>query len=505
MRSLILAMLAATLCCFMGAAAALASIPDETGYLTDQTGIIEPAAMAKIQLRLARYHAESHRKIAVLLVPGTPGEELGAYADRVVRRWGLAKVPAGGALLLWSAEGYILIRAMEPLAQNLTADAQSEIISRWIVPAFAEGDPGRGILDGVERMIGVIAGEAVGERPSSPLAEDSAPLSSDTLIVEGGDSESVIILAPAMEMPPWIDALPADLARLGGAVNRNPVAGTRELLREAGGQWGDLPVQVQAFALQMRGEQVEPPVPPLAVNAFYVLGVVLAIAALLLFGHAFNAAGVLIGVAGGGALWTATGFTALALCVLVLGLLSPVLLGVLRAVLRNGGEGDRDPEAVAAAQLKAQLAALASKSRPVASLRPAQFAPSTSATPITVSNPPDSRSSASTLAAAGGPPSRQELQELTLLLVATLRRLLASLRLWHLGLALVLMLSSAALAFLVGVGAFIYFALQRGLVRKFLELAWRGNADLLRQLQKLPAPDPADLKPPGGSSAKPAG
>lgn len=506
MRKVMLAVLAATMSLFLGAAAARAPIPDETGYLTDQTGIIGPAAMAQIQVRLARYHAESGRKISVLLVQETAGEELESYADRVVQQWGLAQVKAGGALLLWSAEGYVLIRVTDALAQKLPVEQQFEIISRWIVPAFAEGDAGRGIQDGVARMIGVIDGEAVGARPTPQQSDEGSSPEEGARVLRGSDPGAVLILEPAVDLPSWIAALPNDLERLGGALNSHPITGARKLLAEAGGQWRDLRVEVHALVLQWRGEQVEPATPPFVRNAFYVLGGVLVVAVLLLLGRARNAAAILVGIVGAPALWAATGFTALAVCVLLGGMLLPVLLVMARVVMRGGDE--RDPDAVAAAQLNAQLAAMASKSRHAASFRPMHAAPSTPANPRTAITAPATVSTlrpATATWATAKPPSRQDLQQLANLLLATIRYWVVRLRLWHLGLAMVLLLYSPALAFLAALGVLTYGALQRGLLRAFLELAWRGNAELLRQLQKLPAPDAADLKRRDSSSGKSSG
>lgn len=493
MRRLMLSPLAAMMCLVLGAAHALAPIPDETGYLTDQTGIIEPEAIAQIQLRLAKYQVESRRKISVLLVEATPGEELEAYADRVLEKWGLTQLQDGGALLLWSAEGYILIRATEPMLQKLGSEAQSEIISRWIVPAFAEGDAGRGILDGVERMIAVIAGEPVGERPAPSAAEEGPPAAEDDMLADDSDSAAILIAPPPMETPAWIEMLPADLARLTGAFNAGPVSGARTLLEEAGKQWNDLFVQVQAVILQLRGERIEPPLLPFALNAFYVFGAVLGLVALMLFRRAWGGAAFLITVAGAPALWAATGFTALALCVVAGGILFPFVRRILQAVFRQ--EGEEDSEAVAAAKLKAQLAAMASHKTGVPGSRSGQ--PAVSRTPVSVVLPAARTSpSASPAATRRGPVSAQDLEEFTNLLLATVRHVLSRAKLWHLGAAVALCAISVGLALLVGLALVGYFAVRRGVVHRFLEFGSRRDENIRRLLERFPAPDPADLKSP---------
>lgn len=502
MRGLRLALLMAMLCLVAGGASALARIPDETGYVTDQTGVIEPAAMAQLQLRLAKYHIESHRKISVLLVQATPDEELEAFADRVLDTWGLDRERDGGALLLWSAEGYVLIRATDSLLPALGGEAQAKIISRWIVPAFAEGDASRGIRDGVERMIAVIAGEPVGERPVTsenempPFPEQSDP-------VDDGDSATFTIAPPSRETAPWVAQLPDDLARFAEAFGAGAFAGLRAVLSEAGSQWEDLPVAAQVAWLQLRGERVEPPLPVFALNALCVFAGVLGLAALLLLRGVWSGAALLVSLAGAPALWAATGFTALALCLLVGALLLPAALRVLRALL--GAQDESDSEARAAAQLKAQLAALAS--------RPHQAA-ATHAPTSPLPTPREAGSAtrvpsvlpASVAARRAGPPNAQALEEFTNLLAATFRHALSRARLWHLGLAVALFITSAVLAVLALLALAAYFAVRRGVVRKFLELGTRQDEGLRRLLERLPAPDPADLRTPApATTAKPPG
>lgn len=497
MRRLMFSLLVAMMGVVVGSVHALAPIPDETGYLTDQTGIIEPASTAQIQLRLARYHIESQRKISVLLVQETPDEELEAYADRVLQKWGLAEVKSGAALLLWSAEGYILIRATDPLLRSLGREAQSEIISRWIVPAFAEGDAGQGILDGVERMIAVIAGEAVGERPQAHVPEESLPLTDEAVLSDEGHSADIIIAEPPLEKPAWIEMLPSELVRLTDAISVNTISGTRALFTEAGRQLGDLRVQVQGVALQLSGERVEPPMLPFVLNAFYVLGAVLGLAGLLLFRRAWSGAVLLVAAVGAPALWAATGFTALALCVVMVGVLFPLALRVLLATL--GQEAEGDSEAQAAAHLKAQLSAMASRSKPGTATPPAQTA--TSRIPAA---PAQAAVHVSPAAPRTMPANAQEIQEFTNLLTATVRHVLSRARLWHLGVAVALCLFSFGLAVLAGLALLVYFAVQRGVVYKFLELGARRDDNLRRFLGRFPAPDPADLKPPARETKGPS-
>ncbi|TDU28121.1 TLP18.3/Psb32/MOLO-1 phosphatase superfamily protein [Panacagrimonas perspica] len=365
MRHALIGVVAGLLLLITNVAQAVAPVPRPTGYVTDLTQILEPAEVAKTQILLGKYEVTTGRKLAVLLVEATPDEELEAFADRVLSEWRMDSADKGGALLLWSAEGYILIRAAGPLAERLQGEAQADILSRWVVPAFGRGEAGVGIRQGAEQMIAVLDGGEVGLPSAEEVPVADALAAADAAVKAaqeaaaaaaaaaqgldpapeepGADVDTQIALEPPMEMPPWFEKLPEDVARLAGGVTHSLTSGLDTWFGEAGEQAGQLTVLVPAMLLQIRGEQVEPPFHPVSVGAAYALAGLLALAALMLWGRAFTGA-LIVGALGGGvALWVATGFTALAGCLVLAGLLSPVLVPLLRALLRGANDSEREP------------------------------------------------------------------------------------------------------------------------------------------------------------------
>jgi len=362
MRHALIGIVTGLLLLAASAAQALAPVPRPTGYVTDLTQILEPAEVARTQVLLGKYQVTTGRKLSVLLVEATPEEELEAFADRVLSEWKMDGADEGGALLLWSAEGYILIRVAGPLAERLQSEAQSQILSRWVVPAFARGEAGVGIRQGAERMIAVLDGGEVGFPPAAEgtaedlvsaadaaaeAAQDAAAESMQSIDPAteepGADVDTQITIEPPTEMPTWFEKLPEDVERLAGGVARSLTSGLDTWFGEACEQAGQLTVLIPAMLLQIRGEQVEPPFHPVSIGASYVLAGLLALAALMLWGRAFTGA-LIVGALGGGvALWVATGFTALAGCLVLVGLLSPILVPLLRALLRGANDSERDP------------------------------------------------------------------------------------------------------------------------------------------------------------------
>lgn len=355
MRQALIGIVAGFLLMAASSAQALAPVPPQTGYVTDLTQILEPLDVGMTQVLLSKYNLRTGRKLSVLLVEATPDEELEAYADRVLAEWEMDSADEGGALLLWSAEGYILIRVAGPMGERLGGEVQSEILSRWVVPAFARGEAGKGIRQGVERMMTVLDGGEVGFPPSEPTAEaDPSAVAADAVADAlqsidqsaadiAADTEAQITVEPPLELPPWFEQLPDDLSRLAGGVSSSLPSGLDAWFGEAGDQAGELRVLAPAMLLQIRGEQVEPPFHPVSVGAAYALTGLLALAALMLWGRAFTGA-LIVGALGGGvALWVATGFTALAGCLVLAGLSSPILVPLLRALLSGANDSEREP------------------------------------------------------------------------------------------------------------------------------------------------------------------
>jgi hypothetical protein len=353
---------AVLLLCGLGAAQAVIPVPSATGYLTDQTGIVEPAETARIQVMLGRYEVATGRRLSALLVQATPDEELEQFADRVLADWGVEQRDQGGALLLWSAEGYVLIRPSSVLAGRLEGDAQNQILSKWVVPAFARGEAGVGIRQGLEQMIAVLDGKSVAEPPPPPVEEavpsDPERALLDAMDLDVGDeaTEQPGQATPAAEstkesvsfdgLPVWIGRLPEDLRRLTAPFSDNLDAGVMGWLREARGEAEQLPVLASGLFLQMRGEQVEPPFPGLSEFAVYAWAVSLGLALLVLLPRGARVPALFMAAVDTGFfLWLATGFVALAGLSVLVGLLAPLLVPLLRAILRGSDDSERDEEA----------------------------------------------------------------------------------------------------------------------------------------------------------------
>lgn len=453
----------------MGWALAVMPVPSATGYLTDQVGIVEPAETARIQVMLGQYEVSSGRRLSVLLVKSTPDEELEAFADRVLVTWGFEEREQGGALLVWSSDGFVLIRPSTALTARLTPEVQSRILSQWVVPAFARGEAGVGLRQGVEQMIAVLDGGSVAEAPASPPEPDTAVQEQAVLDALGVDAEeedeaqpdppAVVSTETSVSidgLPVWIDRLPTDLARLAAPFSDDLDAGVMGWLREAGREADQLPVLVSGLFLQMRGERVEPPFHGLSEFAVYAWAVSMGLAMLVLLPRrAFVPALFVAAVDTGVFLWLATGFVALSGLLVLVGLLSPLLVPLLPAILRGSDHSEREDDTPVAWPMP--QATLRTPARVAAAARPAT-ARRNPARPAVIRAPRVTPPVQLPTAESGRQQLDVLLDRLGRIALAEARRL----RLAHVGVLLVLGFISLTLAIFVVIGTVVVTAYRSG-------------------------------------------
>jgi uncharacterized protein len=140
-----------------------APIPPLTAHVTDTSGTLSVAQVAALESKLAAFEREKGAQVAVLIVPTTQPEDIAQYSIRVVDAWKLGRAqPDDGALLLVAKDDRRLRIEVGYGLEGVLPDAiASRIIREVIAPRFRQNDYYGGIDAGVDRMLGVIRGEAL--------------------------------------------------------------------------------------------------------------------------------------------------------------------------------------------------------------------------------------------------------------------------------------------------------------------------------------------------------
>jgi uncharacterized protein len=146
-------------------AAALVAVPPLTARVTDLTGTLSGAAVARIESKLQEFEAKKGSQIAVLIVPSTQPEEIEQFGIRVEDAWKLGRkgVDDGAYLIVAKNDRRVRIEVGYGLEGALSDAISNRIVDETIAPHFKQGDFDGGIEAGVDKMISVIDGEPLPE------------------------------------------------------------------------------------------------------------------------------------------------------------------------------------------------------------------------------------------------------------------------------------------------------------------------------------------------------
>ncbi len=163
--------------------AASIPVPPLGARVTDQTGTLSQADEQTLEGKLAAFERRKGGQIAVLIVPTTGAETIEQYSIRVVDQWRLGRkgVDDGVLVLVAKDDRKVRIEVGRGYEGVLPDAIANRIKDRFITPKFLARDYAAGLNDGVDRIIGVVDGEAL-PQPSSPKT-DSSPASAATTMV----------------------------------------------------------------------------------------------------------------------------------------------------------------------------------------------------------------------------------------------------------------------------------------------------------------------------------
>ncbi len=143
--------------------AALIAIPEINSRVTDLTQTLSPQQQAQLDSKLAAFEQQKGSQIAVLILPSTQPEDIAQYSIRVVEKWKIGREKIDDGLLILVAKEDRKIRievgyGLEGAIPDLTA---KRVINEIISPQFKQGNFYGGLDAGVDKLIGLINGEAL--------------------------------------------------------------------------------------------------------------------------------------------------------------------------------------------------------------------------------------------------------------------------------------------------------------------------------------------------------
>lgn len=173
------------LLCIGTALAALAPVPPLTARVIDQTGTLDAAQVQSMEATLAAFEQAKGSQIAVLVVASTGDETIEQYSIRVVDAWKLGRkgIDDGALLLVAKDDHKVRIEVGRGLEGVIPDAIANRIIAEDVTPLFRKGDFAGGVRAGIERMIGLVNGEAL--PPPNPRAGHGSGSGNEPWVVFG--------------------------------------------------------------------------------------------------------------------------------------------------------------------------------------------------------------------------------------------------------------------------------------------------------------------------------
>ncbi len=145
-----------------GAWAAEPKLPELTGRIVDEAGLVTAADRQTIEAMLVALEGKSTDQIAVVTLRSLQDYPIEDFANRLSRKWGIGQAGKNNGILLLVAPNERKVRievgrGLEPIMTDLLSGL---IINNAILPAFRRGDVSGGIRDGVRDIRDVLLGDA---------------------------------------------------------------------------------------------------------------------------------------------------------------------------------------------------------------------------------------------------------------------------------------------------------------------------------------------------------
>jgi len=165
-------------------AAQALTFPQLTGRVVDEASILDPAAKAELERKLAEFETKTTGQLVVVTLKSLQGTSIEDYGYQLGRAWGIGQKDknSGALLIVVPSERKVRVEVGYGLEGQLTDAVSSLIIANAIVPRFRTGDFAGGITRGVDDIIAAL-NDPDEWRQRAQQRPDSQPFSFDILIV----------------------------------------------------------------------------------------------------------------------------------------------------------------------------------------------------------------------------------------------------------------------------------------------------------------------------------
>jgi uncharacterized protein len=161
---------------YFGAAFAEPKLPELTGRIVDEAGLLSGQDYAEIVQQLEALEAASTDQLVVVTLKSLQGYAIEDYGYQLGRKWGIGQKGKDNGVLLIVArnERKVRIEVGRGLEPVMTDALSKLIIENAILPEFRRGDYPAGIRAGVRDIKDVLLGDAEAVKERARVSQQSS-------------------------------------------------------------------------------------------------------------------------------------------------------------------------------------------------------------------------------------------------------------------------------------------------------------------------------------------
>jgi uncharacterized protein len=215
--------------------AAALEFPALSGRVVDEANILDPAARAALDDKLAALEAKTTDQLVVVTLKSLQGTSIEDYGVQLGRRWRVGQKDKNNGVVLIVApnERKVRIEVGYGLEGTLTDAVSRLIIENAIIPRFRANDFPGGINRGVDDITSVLTGDAA-EWQQRAAKRPEAPVNWGSLLVV-----LLVIFVFGLVFLTLVGAIPRDRGRRQrGGWWVGPASGSGSSWSSGSGGWG---------------------------------------------------------------------------------------------------------------------------------------------------------------------------------------------------------------------------------------------------------------------------
>ncbi len=132
--------------------------PPPTQWVTDRAGVLDAAAVERLNTKLRAFEQRTGSQFIVYILPSLEGGSIEDFSIRAAEKWRVGRKGLDNGLILFvfPQDRQVRIEVGYGLEDTVTDALSSRVIRQDLIPAFQRGDFGAGLDAATDRLIALI-------------------------------------------------------------------------------------------------------------------------------------------------------------------------------------------------------------------------------------------------------------------------------------------------------------------------------------------------------------